>query len=299
MKADTKSSQFKCSLVQFIRNGSFNSLFPEYCVSCILSTALSLPYRLPVFRKKVCRSIYRYLNISGCYKNSAPAEIKKKVWTLNITLLLTQPLYINSLWMISFLCLLEGDIFSHNLWWDHSELVDHSNCCMSFCSLQIRSTGGISCFSFSFLFFFSYFSLAEQLKKDKAEIFPECCIVPCPAWCAEEAGREDKKSCWTWLLCHPTAQKTEGQQRPGLQNSETGGGRAVNLSSTSLKNSCCSVFLFLFRKVLFTVRKAFYKYSVFIICLELIWYAELRSIKWEKGEKIPKDKRNRELCVPE
>ena len=115
--------------------------------------------------------------------------------------------------MISFLCLLEGDICSHNLWWDHSELADHSNCCPSLCSLQIRSMGGISCFSF---LFFSYFSLAEQLKKDEVEVFPECCIVPRPAWCAEEAGREDEKSCWTNLtLVSPSCSENRGSTETG------------------------------------------------------------------------------------
>lgn len=55
--------------------------------------------------------------------------------------------------MISFVALLEGDFFSPNLWWDHSELSAHRNCCTSLCSLQIRSTGGIS--GFSLFFFFS------------------------------------------------------------------------------------------------------------------------------------------------
>lgn len=76
---DRKTSLFKCILVQLVRNGSFSSLFSEYCVTHILPTALSLPYRLPVFRKQVCRSVYRYLDISSCFKTSVPAEIKKKV----------------------------------------------------------------------------------------------------------------------------------------------------------------------------------------------------------------------------
>lgn len=82
--------------------------------------------------------------------------------------------------MISFVPLLESDICSPSLWWDHSELADHRNGCTSLCSLQIRSMGGISAFSFC-LFFTLYVLLAEWLKNDKVEIFPECwhCALPC------------------------------------------------------------------------------------------------------------------------
>lgn len=68
----------------------------------------------------------------------------------------------------------------------------------------------------SLFFLFSYFSLAEQLKKDKVEIFPECCIVPCPARCAEEAGRENEKSCWTNLtLLSPNCSENRGSTETG------------------------------------------------------------------------------------
>lgn len=76
---DTKTSILKCILVHLTRNGSFSSLLAEYCVACALSTALSFPHRLPVFRKLVCRSVCRYLNIFVCFKTSVPAGIKKKV----------------------------------------------------------------------------------------------------------------------------------------------------------------------------------------------------------------------------
>lgn len=200
--------------------------------------------------------------------------------------------------MISFVALLEGDIFSPNLWWDHSELSAHRNCCTSLCSLQIRSTGGISGFSF-FLFFPLYVLLAGQLKKDKVEIFPECFIVPCPAWCTEEVGGEDEKSCGTNLaLVTCNCSENRGSTEIGLQNTQAGGGRAVSFSCTSLWNTGCSTwFLFLSRKVFFTAGKASYKYSVFIILLEFIQYAELRSIKWGEGGKIPQDKRNSESCA--
>lgn len=200
--------------------------------------------------------------------------------------------------MISFLCLLEGDICSHNLWWDHSELADHSNCCTSFCSLQIRSTGGISRFSF-FFFFFPISHMQNNWKRTRLSYFLNVALCLALRGAQGRRGERMKRAVGlTWLLCHPTAQKTEGQQRPGLQNSQAGGGRAVNLSCTSLQNTCHSIwFLFLSRRVLFTVGKAFYKYSAFIILLELFHYAELQSIKWEKGGKIPKDKRNPESCA--
>lgn len=140
-----------------------------------------------------------------------------------------------------------------------------------------------------------FFSLAEQLKKDKAKIFPQCHILPPPAWCRKEWGREEEKSSWTIMtLVSPNCSWV--QERLGLQNTEAGGGRAVKLSCTSLQNSCCSIwFLFLSPKVLFAVGIEFYKCSVFIILLEWISYAELRSIKWKKKKKKPpKDKRNAE-----
>lgn len=183
--------------------------------------------------------------------------------------------------MISSFCLLEGDLLCLYEWGDHSELADHSNCCTSLCSLQIRSMGAIS--GFFLLPFPPYFSLVEQLKKDKVEVFPECCIVLGPAWCAEEAGREVKKSHWTSLtLVSTNCLEKRGSTETRASKQWGWGGRAVNLSSISLQNSCCSIlFLFLPRNVLLTGGKAFYKYSVFIILLQLFHYAELRSIKSE------------------
>lgn len=191
--------------------------------------------------------------------------------------------------MISFFCLLEGDVCSHNLWWDHSELADHSNCCTALCSLQIRSMGGISRF---FLFLFFYFSVAEQLKKDKVEIFPECCIAPCPAQCTEEAGREDEKSCWTNSVS-PNCSENRGSTESATSKQWGWRRQSCLPFLRKLQNCYYSIwFLFLSRKMLFRVGKAFYKYTLFMILLELICYAEFRSIKWKKGGKIPRDKRN-------
>lgn len=157
--------------------------------------------------------------------------------------------------------------------------------------------GGISCFSF---LLFSPFSLAEQLKKSTRLRYFLSVALCLALHGAQRRQRERMKRAvgLTWLSCHPTAQKTEGQQRAGLQNREVGGGRAVSLSSISLKNSFCSIWsLLLSRKVLFTTGKTFYKYSLFFVLLELICYVELRSIKWENGGKVPKDKRNAEHCA--
>lgn len=114
--------------------------------------------------------------------------------------------------MISFLCLLEGDICSHNLWWDHSELADHSNCCTSFCSLQIRSTGGISCFSFFFLFF-PISHMQNNWKRTRLSYFLNVALCLALRGAQRRRGERIKRAVGlTWLLCNPTAQKTEGQQ---------------------------------------------------------------------------------------
>lgn len=121
--------------------------------------------------------------------------------------------------MISFVPLWEGDICSPNLWWDHR------NCCTSLCSLQIRAQEASLASISPPLHVF----LAEWLKKDKGEIFPERCIVPCPAWCTEEVGREDEKSCGMNLALVPCncsenrelmeirASKLSGWRRQGCQ----------------------------------------------------------------------------------
>jgi len=151
----------------------------------------------------------------------------------------------------------------------------------------------------SLFYFFPISHLQNNWKRTRLRYFLNVALCLALHGAQRRRGERMKRAVGlTWLLCHPAAQKTEGRQRLGLQNTEVGGGSAVSLSCTSLQNGSCSVsFLFLSRKVLFTVGKAFYKYSVFIILLEVIRYAEFRSIKWEKRGKIPKDKRNPESCA--
>lgn len=196
--------------------------------------------------------------------------------------------------MISFVPLLEGGICSPSLWWDHSELADHRNGCTSLCSLQIRSMGGISAFSFCLFFYPLCLTCRMTEKRQGWDISWMLALCLALHGAQRRRGERMKRAVGqTWLLCHATAQKTESPRRLGLQNTQVGGGRAVSFSCTSLWNTCCSIwFLFLSREVFFTVGRTSYKYSVFIILLEFIQYAELRSIKWGEGGKIPQDKRN-------
>lgn len=119
--------------------------------------------------------------------------------------------------MISFVALLEGDIFSPNLWWDHSELSAHRNCCTSLCSLQIRSTGGISGFSF-FLFFPSMSYLQDNWKRTRLRYFLTVSLCLALHGAQRRWGERMKRAVGqTWLLWHATAQKTEGQRRLGFK----------------------------------------------------------------------------------
>lgn len=131
--------------------------------------------------------------------------------------------------MISFVPLLEGDICSPSLWWDHSELADHRNCCTSaHCRLGAREASLASLF-----FFFPHMSyLQNNWKRTRLRYFLNValCLALHGAW---SGGREDEKRCGTNLALVPcNCSETESQWRSGLQNTQVGGGRAVSFSCT-------------------------------------------------------------------